>query len=199
MQRSAWALIALLFVSVGGCAGHRATLVALPSEPVSTVLPATPTRAGSAVLLRSVVLPRYLDSYPVVIGRSSNTLIVSNDAEWAEPFPDAVERVLRDALSQRLGASRVLITGDGRTPDAYLTVEFLALDPQGGALRLDAKWTLSCTLYDSRARSERISLEVALQSATAPAVATATAAALARLADRLAPQMECPRGAVVQQ
>jgi uncharacterized lipoprotein YmbA len=127
----------------------------------------------------------------VVIGRKGNTLIVSDKTEWAEPFSDAVARVLRDALSQRLGASRVLIAGDGRIPDADLTVEFLALDPQQGALRLDAKWSFSCTGGDRASHGGRTSFEIPLEAATATAVAAATAHALGRLADVLATQAEC--------
>jgi uncharacterized lipoprotein YmbA len=121
-------------VATSGCAASGATLAALPTAPDAKAIPAARRgTTGSSILLRPVVVPRYLDSYPVVIGRTKNTLIVSSDTGCAEPFPDAVARVLRDALSQQLGTSRVLIAGDGRIPDAYLIVEFLALDPQQGA------------------------------------------------------------------
>jgi hypothetical protein len=92
--------------------------------------------------------------------------------------------VLRDALAGRLGASRVLIAGDGRIPDADLTVELLALDPRAGQLQLDARWSFSC----SRARGGRggrTQLLVPTTSATPAAVAAATSEALARLADAL--------------
>ena len=135
----------LLCVAISGCMASRATLVALPAAPDAKAIPAVQRSSGSSILLRPVVLPRYLDSYPVVIGRTQNTLIMSSNTEWAEPFPDAVGRVLRDALSQRLGTSRVLIAGDGRIPDADLTVEFMALDAQQRTLRVDAKWTFSCS------------------------------------------------------
>jgi hypothetical protein len=60
-----------------------------------------------------------------------------------------VARVLRDALSQRLHASRVLVAGERRIPDIDLTVEFLALDPQGTALQFDARWLFSCTATEA--------------------------------------------------
>jgi hypothetical protein len=100
--------------------------------------------------------------------------------------------VLRDALSQRLGPSRVLIAGEGRIPDADLTVEFIALDPHQGQLRLDAKWSFSCTSGDRPSHGGRTFFEVPLEAATPPAVAAATAVALGRLADVLATQAECP-------
>ena len=128
-----------LALALAACASSPATLVTLPAPPPPEANRALAQSSGTSVLLRPVVLPGYLDNYPVVTGRTGSTLIVSKDTEWAEPFRDAVARVLRDALSRRLGASRVLIAGDGRIPDADLSTEFLALDPQQSTLRLDAK------------------------------------------------------------
>jgi uncharacterized lipoprotein YmbA len=182
---------ALLASAIAACASSPATLVTLPAPPDSGAHHAVGRSAGPTILLRPVVVPAYLDNFPVVVGRTGNTLIVSQDTEWAESFRDAVARVLRDALSQRLGASRVLIAGDGRIPDADLSTEFLALDPRQGALRLDAAWSFSCTARDRRGRAGRTSLEVPLASPTPAAVASATADALGRLADVLAAQAAC--------
>ena len=184
----------MLALAIGACAAPRVTLIALPPAPHSSADSSERDSSGTTVLLRPVVVPRYLDSYPVVVGRNGNTLVVSKDIEWAEPFPDAVARVLREALSQRLGASRVLIPGDGRIADADLTVEFLALDPQQKALRLDAKWSLSCAGGARLSRAGHASFEVPLAAETAPAVAGATAEALGRLAEAIAKQAECPGG-----
>jgi len=181
---------ALLALAMAACVSSPVSLVALPPAPQ----PADQNRhqtSGSTVLLRSVSLPGYLDNFPVVIGRNGSALIVSKKTEWAERPSDAVARVLRGALSQRLGPSRLLIAGDGRIPDADLTVEFLALDPQQGALRLDAKWSFSCTARDRPSHGGRTSFEIPLEAATASAVAAATADALGRLADVLAVQAEC--------
>jgi hypothetical protein len=183
-------VIALLASAVAACASSPATLVTL-SAPDRGAHHAVGRGAGPTILLRPVIVPAYLDNFPVVVGRTGNTLIVSKDTEWAEPLRDAVARVLRDALSQRLGASRVLIAGDGRVPDADLSTEFLALDPRQGALRLDAAWSFSCTSRDRRGRAGRTSLEVPLASPTPAAVASATADALGRLADVLAAQAVC--------
>jgi uncharacterized lipoprotein YmbA len=183
--------VALLAATIAACASSPPTLVALPvPSPGEGHQKAAPTSAAT-ILLRPVVLPRYLENYPVVIARSGSTLIVSNDTEWAEPLRDAAARALRAALSQRLGPSRVLIDGDGRIPDADLSVEFLALDPQRGALRLDAKWTFSCTARKSRGRADRTFLEVPLVDASPAGIASATAEALGRFADVLAAQAPC--------
>ena len=184
------AAAAFLALAIAACASSPVTLVALPS-------PQSSPRGGDhgasiTVRLREVRLPGYLESYLVVIGRRGNTLVVAENTEWAERLSDGVARVLRDALSQRLGATRVLITGERRASDADLAVEFLALDPREGALELDARWFLSCKLGDS-GRGGRARLQVALDGVTPPAVAAATSEALARFADVLAAELKCER------
>jgi uncharacterized lipoprotein YmbA len=182
---------AALALALAACASSPVALVALPPAPHAATDRNDNRGAQTTLLLRPIHLPGYLEAYPVVIGRDGNTLIVADKTEWAERLSDAVARVLRDALSQRLGASRVLIAGDGRIPDGDLTVEFLALDPQQGALRLDARWSFSCTARGRPSHGGRTSLQVPLEAASAPAVAAATADALGRLADALATKAEC--------
>lgn len=186
-------MAALVALAMAACASSPVSLVALPPAPQPATDQNRNQTSGSTVLLRSLSLPGYLDNFPIVIDRKGSALIVSNNTEWAERPSDAVARVLRDALSQRLGPSRVLIAGDGRIPDADLAVEFLELDPQQGALRLDARWTFSCTARGRPSHAGRTQLQVPLEAATAPAVATATAHALGRLADALATEAECAR------
>jgi hypothetical protein len=70
-------------------------------------------------------------------------------------------------------------------------VEFLALDPPQGALRLDSKWTFSCTARKSRGRADRTFLEVPLGDASPAGIASATAESLGRFADALAAQAPC--------
>ena len=179
-------------LAITGCASAPVALVALPPAPAAEMRDAGP---GASVLLRELTVPGYLDSFPVVVGRDGSALVVSKNSEWAERPSVGVARVLRDALSQRLDASRVLVAGERRIPDVDLTVEFLALDPQGTALRLDARWFFSCTAARG-SRAGRSQLDVPLASATPAAVAAATTAALARFADVLVDAIptECPHG-----
>ena len=154
---------------------HRARC-APPGDGVAQMRVADP---GASVLLRELSVPGYLDGFPVVVSRSGSALVVSKNTEWAERPSAGVARVLRDALSQRLDASRVLIAGERRIPDVDLTVEFLALDPQGGLLHLDAKWCFSCTA-ERGGRGGRTQLDVPMAAATPGAIAAATSEALAR-------------------
>ena len=183
--RAAVCFVALM---IAACASSPVTLVVLPPPPA-------PARSGDqgsnlTVRVREVRLPGYLESFPVVTGRAGNALIVSPDTEWGERLTQGVSRVLRDALSQRLGAPRVLIEGDRRVPDADLMIEFLSLDPYPGALDLDAKWFFTCTA-SGRSGGGRTRLQVAMGSATPAAVAAGTTDALARLADALAAEVRC--------
>jgi len=189
-------IAASIFMSLAitGCASAPVALVALPPAPAAEMRDAGP---GASVLLREVSVPGYLDSFPVVVGRDGSALVVSKNTEWAERPSAGVARVLRDALSQRLEASRVLVAGERRLPDVDLTVEFLALDPQGTALHLDARWFLSCTAARG-SRAGRTRLDVPLASATPAAVATATTAALARFADVLVDAMPTDCRALAQ-
>jgi uncharacterized lipoprotein YmbA len=169
-------------LAIAGCASAPVALVALPPAPAAEMRDAGP---GASVLLREVSVPGYLDGFPVVVSRNGSALVVSPNTEWAERPSAGIARVLRDALSQRLDASRVLVAGERRIPDADLTVEFLALDPQGTALHLDARWFFSCTAARG-SRAGRTRFDVPLASSTPAAVAAATTDALSRLADALA-------------
>jgi uncharacterized lipoprotein YmbA len=182
----------LLALALAACASAPVALIALPPAPPAGTRDVGP---GASVLLREVTVPGYLDSFPVVVGRDGSALVLSKNTEWAERPSAGVARVLRDALSHRLDASRVLVAGERRIPDVDLTVEFFALDPQGIALHLDARWFFSCTAARG-SRAGRSQFDVPLASATPAAVAVATTAALARFADVLVDAMptECPDG-----
>ena len=181
-----------LALLVAACASRPVSLVALPPAGHADAPNPEPT-SQTTILLRRVKLPGYLDNYPVVIRRENGVVVESADSEWAERLSEGVERVLRAALSQRLGAARVLIPGDGRTPDAVVTVEFLALDPQRRTIDLDAAWTVVCR--NNVSQSGRIALQAPLPETTPSAVASASTAALAQLAEQLAPLTNCTPGA----
>jgi uncharacterized lipoprotein YmbA len=182
-------IAALAALAIGGCASAPVSLVALPAAPAAD---SHPGGAGPTVLVREVTVPGYLEGFPVVVARTGSAVVVSKDTEWAERPSDGVARVLRDALSQRLEPSRVLIEGDGRVPDVDLTIEFLALDPREGALHLDARWLFACSAGRA-SHGGRTESDVPLASATPAAVATSTSEALARFGDVLAHEIptEC--------
>ena len=188
MRRLFWLSTAVTAFVLAACASSPPTLVALPAA----IMPAARQAPDAAVTvrLRQVHVPDYLDSFAVVVGRDSQVLVVADRTEWAERLSQGVSRVLRDALSQRLGSSRVLIAGDGRRADADLSVELLALDPARGALTLDARWSFRCRAT-GQSYGGRTAVRVEMSAATPQDVAAATSGALSRLADVLVDERRC--------
>jgi uncharacterized lipoprotein YmbA len=181
-------LLFALGLLLAGCASAPVTRIVLP-QPEMSARDVDPP-AGFVLRLRDVTLPGYLETYPVVVGRSGNVLTVSRDTEWAERLPEGVPRVLRDALSQRFGASGVLFAGDHRAADADLRIEFLALDPVDRMLELDARWFYTCTATRS-GRGARTRLQEPIAGIAPADVAKATTGALMQLADVLAREVRC--------
>jgi uncharacterized lipoprotein YmbA len=180
--------IASIALALAACASSPPTLVALPAATAS--VERQRPDAGPTVRLRHVHVPDYLDGFPVVTARDGHVLVVADRTEWAERPSEGVSRVLRDALSQRLGPSRVLIAGDGRHADVDLSVELVALDPARDALTLDARWSFACRA-GGPSPGGRTTLRVAMSAATPQAVATATSEALSRLADAVVAELRC--------
>jgi len=191
MHRSFQVSISTVALVLASCASSPPSLVTLPAPPTSTT---SRDPHGSdpmtTVRLRRVQLPDYLDGLPVVTGREGQLLVVARGTEWAERPSQGVARVLRDALAQRLGSSRVLIAGDGRRADADLSVEFLALGPSRGALLLDARWSFACR-GTALSHGGRTAVQVPLRAATPETVASATSEALSQLADAVVAEVGC--------
>jgi uncharacterized lipoprotein YmbA len=179
---------AVITFALAACASAPPTLVALPAATTAEARQAPD--AALTVRLRPVHVPDYLDGLAVVTGRDDHVLVVADRTEWAERPSQGVSRVLRDALSQRLGASRVLIAGDGRRADATLSVELLALDPARDALTLDAQWSFICRA-GGQSHGGRSAVRVEMHPAMPQGVAAATSAAVSRLADALVAELRC--------
>jgi uncharacterized lipoprotein YmbA len=188
MHDAARLTIGGIALALAGCASSPPTLVALPSATAPAAGPASD--AATTVRLRRVHVPDYLDGLPVVTGRDRHVLVVADRTEWAERPAEGVSRVLRDALAQRLGSSRVLIAGDGRRADADLSVELIALDPARDAMTLDARWSFACRT-PAQNHAGRTVVRVDVSATTPQAVAAATSEAVSRLADTLAADVGC--------
>lgn len=180
-------LLLHLALLLGGCASTPPELLALPPAP-ATAAP-IPSSAIS-VLLRPVAVPGYLDNFPVVIKRDGSRVEIAENTEWAERLTDGVSRVLREALAQRLAPEQLLIAGDGRVPDAELSVELLRMDPQAdGRVLLEARWNLVASRGGRTTRAGYARLEAGPAGPEPADIARATSAALGLLADELALQI----------
>ena len=102
----------LLGLLLAACAYTPPIRVALPGPPASVAQRPDPNSGATLLCDRSRFrIPRQLCRCDRSQSKHTG---VSDDAEWAESLRDAVTRTLRDALSQRLGASRVLLRGEHR-------------------------------------------------------------------------------------
>lgn len=189
MQQVLRLTVAGLALALAACASSPPPkLIALPAAtaPSERSVPDT----AATVRLRHVHVPDYLDGFPVVIGRDGGVLVVADRTEWAERPSQGMSRVLRDALAQRIGSSRLLIAGDARRADADLSVEVLAVDPARDALTLDARWSVACRA-NGHSRGGRTAVRVEPSAATPETIAKATSEALSRLADAMVADLRC--------
>lgn len=167
---------------LGACASDPPALVALPAAPAANQAAANP----ATLLLRPVTIPGYLDNLNVVTSRQGGSITQDQGTEWAERLGDGTTRVLAGALSDRLGPGNLLIEGDGRIPDADLSIQITRMDPQpDGQLVLEARWTLVGSMGDRPVRAGTESISVPFSPRTPAGIADATAQALGQLADRL--------------
>jgi uncharacterized lipoprotein YmbA len=192
MHRLSRLSLAGVALALAACSSAPPTLLALPAAAPSTTTPGEhhPADTATTVRLRRVHVPDYLDGLPVVTGHDGQMLVVADRTEWAERPSQGISRVLRDALAQRLGSSRVLIAGDHRRADADLSVELLALDPARDALTLDARWSFACRA-SGQSQGGRTAVRVAMSAASPQVVASATSQALSQLADAVVAELRC--------
>lgn len=174
------ALLSALLLA--GCASDPPRMIALPAPAAAPPVAGTP----ASLLLRPVSVPGYLDGLDVVTARRGGEVVIDRTTEWAERLSDGVTRVLSAALADRLGTGNMLIEGDGRVPDADLSVVITAMDPVAGRLVLTARWTLVGSRGERLVRTGQERIEVPLNGGDADAVAEASSRALAQLANRIA-------------
>jgi uncharacterized lipoprotein YmbA len=110
-------LLLLLAAVPVGCASPTPTLYVL--APV----PGTPQSGGPATVeLREIGLARYLDRSQIVRSSEGYRLDVSSNEWWGEPLGAMLNRVLVQALTQRLPGSTVFAESGAITVTAAVTV-----------------------------------------------------------------------------
>jgi uncharacterized lipoprotein YmbA len=178
-----------------GALGTLALLAACRSPPpvLYTILP-TPGEARRGgprtVVVREVMVARYLDRLPIVRSAEDYRLDVSSDDWWGEPLEGMLTRVLVENLAQRLpGASVYASEGAISAPaDATVAVNLRRLGMTGPAvLTLTAQ--VAIEYRDPRrrdvTRTESLTVPVQAGSDTRAFVAAASAA-VGRLSDSIA-------------
>ncbi|WP_129138431.1 PqiC family protein [Modicisalibacter coralii] len=123
-RRGGWIAALALLITLAGCAtggGSDATpRYMLPGPEPTGEAPPTPAR--DTLVIDGVTVSRYLDDPGIVLQTDAIRLHQASNHQWAEPLNRQLWRGLRDRLSQRLPATRVL---DGGNPSGalHLSVE----------------------------------------------------------------------------
>lgn len=176
------ALLFLPALLLGSCASSNPNLYSLALRP-------GPVREGvrRTVVVRGVVLPRYLDREEVVRAAGGVRLRVAQDDWWGEPLRVMLRRVLAADLAQRLPSADVL--GDegpvaGR-PDAEIEVDVQRFDRSpGGPVVFEG---YAAVTGPGRPRTlDRLRAEVPVGADTTEAQVDAMSTALGQAADAIA-------------
>jgi len=130
----------LLAVLLGACAAAPATRFYTLSP-----VPSVDRLAGSGqgtVVVREVMIPRYLDRPQIVTRIDAHRLHFAEQAQWGGDLREDLTRVLADNLARRSAGSRVL-AAPLAVPVAEavrLDVELLRFEAEAGQVRLAARW-----------------------------------------------------------
>lgn len=207
------AAIALLTLTLAGCASTSKAPVLLTLPPVATAVAAdgpSSDRANVAgtgpvgaaagtsrpaalpvLVLRRVDVPEYLVSRRVRYRADASTLAEWPDTFWAERIEVGVSREFASALRQRLPAWRLCESQCGdQTPALSLQVELVQMDYLRSARLLCARAQLIVWTGGNAPRllrSERRSYEIAAAADTPQAHAQALAELIVRVAEDTAP------------
>lgn len=155
---------------------------------------AVPAPAGSAAevwqLTSPIRLPDYLDRDVLWQAVGGNGLQPLDGHRWAEPLRTAVPRVLAHDLGALRGSDRVW-SGSlpaGIVAGRQVRVEVLEFGPgpDGHAVRLRARWTITGPGGTAPAQTEEAELEVAITGRSPEPLVDAHRLALWRLAQRIA-------------
>lgn len=179
------ALLLLPILLPGGCASSSPDLYSLDMRP-------GPVRAGirRVVVVRGVVLPRYLDREEVVRAVGGARLRVAENDWWGEPLRAMLRRILVADLMQRLPAANVLVDEGilSTRPDVEIEVEVQRFDRSpGGPMVFEG---YAAVIRPGRLRIlNRLRLEVPVDADTTKTQVGAMSIAWGQVADAIAPQL----------
>src|SRR5512147_3116333 len=138
------AVVVLLTLAIGGCAGSSATNLYTLSAVGTAGTESRPPQAPPAVIaIGSVNLPDYLDRPQIVTRQSAYELQLAPDDRWASPLYEMVPRVLVDDIMQRLPTDRIVLFPEigGVNFDYRIAVEVSRFDVDAdGEAVLAARW-----------------------------------------------------------
>ncbi len=131
-----------LVLLLGACASTPATrFYAL--APVQVPVAATKIQGPPSIVVREVILPRYLDRPQIVTRTGAHRLRFAEFAHWGGDLREEVTRALAENLARHLTGSAVLPapTFASAPPDLTLDIELLRFEAaDDGQVHLVARW-----------------------------------------------------------
>ena len=203
MCRGRWsgALLALLLVTLGGCAAAPEVRFhsLLPTEtPLPRPAAGQPLPAPRLVVA-PVRIPSALDQPQWLVRRADASLQLLEQDRWASPLADELRAALREGLSTRHGVTDgnlplVPRAGDRpglpEAPAWRLLVEVLRLEAWPGQYsQLDVQWALQPPRAGAQAAQCRFMVREPVSGPGTQALAEAHRLALQRLADDIGRQL----------
>jgi hypothetical protein len=186
-RRALWLLAGL----PAACTSPNPTLYTLAMVP-GVVRSGAPAR----IELRAVALARYLERSQIVRSSEDFRLDVLGNDWWGEPLDAMLNRVLVQALSQRLPASTVFAENGAitATPDASLELNIQRFDEdRSGAVLLEAQVAVTGAANGAR----NVRLTVMPPTAGTPGLVSAMSTATGQLADIMAAMLVVPAAPAV--
>ena len=185
----------------GQPAAQATTSAAMPAAaaPTSATAPAVAAAPEVWQLMQPLPMPANLDRETLFVPQGAANSLVRPlaGARWVEPLRDAVPRLLREDLVQRLGGQPLWVAPlpPGVVPTRQLRVEIVAfeIDADGKTLLTRARWSLADARGGRAPSVHEATLGTPAGSATdAEAWAVAHRLAIAALAARIAATLVSP-------
>ena len=186
-RRHALALLAA--AALAGCSKTPEptlyTLVPRPGAPVD--------RPVASIVVRPVVVAKYLDRPEIVRRPNPYEITVSEFVRWGEALDAMATRVLVADLALRLPTAELTVSSSpiAAPANTVVAIDIARFDPDpGGPAILEARWAIRRGEHPGAVHFERIS--VAPASGTTIDLVAAMSDCLAQLSDRLALALAAP-------
>lgn len=176
-------LLVALPAALAACATPSPRVFTLRPEPGTAVANTPP-----ALLMRSVLLPKYLDR-PQIVRSDGVELSLYELDRWGEPLADLTTRVLASNLGMRMPETAVLAETSVAAPAgaSLLEVDLSRFDSDpGGIVVLAGQFAVLPPGSGAVPLLRRFRIEQAAQGTGAEGLAVAMGRALGRLADEIA-------------
>jgi uncharacterized lipoprotein YmbA len=196
------AVVVLLTLAVGGCAGSSATNLYTLSAVGTAGTESQPPQAPPAVIaIGPVSLPDYLDRPQIVTRQSAYQLELAANDRWAAPLYDMLPRVLVEDLALRLPSDRIVSfpeIGDASF-DYRVAVQVSRFDVDAaGEAALATRWQLYAPSAPRALLVADDTLQQRVEGRGFGAYAAALSAALADLGDRIARAVNSTRASAAR-